>query len=62
MILKDVYERFVKKTPVSVMVRATIENVLAADRLDSIFKENARHQYTGDLLFSTVADILGLVV
>jgi hypothetical protein len=27
MILKDVYERFLKKAPVSVMVRATIENV-----------------------------------
>jgi IS4 transposase len=62
MILKDVYERFVKKAPVSVMVRATVENVLAADRLDAIFKENARRQHPGDLLFSTVADIMGLVV
>jgi hypothetical protein len=62
MILRDVYERFAKKAPVSVMVRATIENVLAADRLDAIFKENARRQHTGDLLFSTVADIMGLVV
>jgi IS4 transposase len=62
MILKDVYDRFAKKTPVCVMVRATIENVLAADRLDAIFDENAEEQYTGDLLFSTVADIMGLVV
>jgi len=62
MILKDVYERFAKKAPVSVMVRATIENVLAADRLDAIFEENARQQRAGDLLFSTVADIMGLVV
>ena len=62
MILKDVYERFAKKAPVSVMVRATIENVFAADRLDAIFEENARQQYAGDLLFSTVADIMGLVV
>jgi hypothetical protein len=62
MILRDVYERFVKKAPVSVMVRATIENVLAADRLDRIFEENAQKQVVGDLMFSTVADILGLVV
>jgi IS4 transposase len=62
MILRDVYERFAKKTPVSVMVRATIENVLAADRLNAIFEENAQQQYSGDLLFSTVADIMGLVV
>jgi IS4 transposase len=62
MILKDVYDRFAKKTPVCVMVRATVENVLAADRLDAIFDENAEQQYNGDLLFSTVAEIMGLVV
>ena len=62
MVLRDVCERFARKTPVSVMVRATIENVLAADRLDAIFEENAQQQYSGDLLFSTVADVLGLVV
>jgi IS4 transposase len=62
MILKEVYDRFAKRTPVCVMVRATIENVLAADRLDAIFDENAEQQYAGDLMFSTVADIMGLVV
>lgn len=62
MFVRDIYERFAKKAPVSVMVRATIENVLAPARLDSIFEENAEKQYAGDLLFSTVADIMGLVV
>lgn len=62
MILKGIYERFAKKAPVSVMVRATIENVLTADRVDRIFENNAQQQYSGDLLFSTVADIMGLVV
>lgn len=62
MILKDIYERFAKKTPVSVMVRATIENVLAAERLDAIFEETAEQQRCGDLLFSTVSDVMGLVV
>lgn len=62
MILKEVYERFAEKTPVSVMVRATIENVLAADRLDELFEEHAEQQRPGELLFSTVLDIMGLVV
>lgn len=62
MILRDVYERFAKKAPVSVMVRATIENVLAEERLNRIFQKNAEQQIVGDLMFSTVADILGLVV
>jgi predicted regulator of amino acid metabolism with ACT domain len=42
------------------MVRATIENVLSSDRLDAIFEANAEQQHTGELLFSTVADIMGL--
>jgi len=62
MVLKDIYERFAKKKPVSVMVRATLENVLSADRLDAIFEENAQQQYSSDLAFSTVAQIMGLVV
>jgi hypothetical protein len=61
-ILKDAFDRFAKKTPVGVMVRSTLENVLSADRLDAIFEENAEEQYVGDLLFSTVAEIMGLVV
>jgi hypothetical protein len=62
MILEEIYERFAEDKPVSVMVRATIENVLAADRLDAIFEQNAQQQVIGELMFSSVADILGLVV
>jgi hypothetical protein len=62
MIMKDIYERFAKKAPVSVMVRASIENVLAAERLDSIFDRHAEQQYAGELMFSAVADIMGAVV
>jgi hypothetical protein len=62
MILQNAFERFAKKTPVSVMVRATLENVLSAERLDAIFAASAQQQYAGDLMFSTVADIMGLVV
>jgi hypothetical protein len=62
MILRNAFERFAKKTPVSVMVRATLENVLSAERLDAIFAAHAQQQYAGDLMFSTVADIMGLVV
>ena len=60
--LKDAFDRFAKKKLISVMARATIENSLSAPRLDAIFHENAEQQYAGDLLFSTVADIMGQVV
>ena len=60
--LEDAFDRFAKKKPISVMVRATIENSLSAPRLEAIFQENADQQYAGELLFSTVADIMGQVV
>ena len=62
MILREVYERFAEEKPISVMVRATLENVLAAERIDEIFARNAQQQVVGELMFSTVAEILGLVV
>lgn len=62
MVLNDIFDRFAKKTPVSVMVRAMMENVLKSESLDSIFDQNAKQQYAGDLMFSSVAEIMGLVV
>jgi len=60
--LNDAFDRFAKKKPISVMARATFENSLSAARLDAIFQEHAEQQYAGELLFSTVADIMGQVV
>jgi Transposase DDE domain len=62
MILADVFELFVKQSPVAVMVRATLENVLSAERLDALFAAHARRQRPSDLLFSLVVDLLGTVV
>lgn len=60
--LGDVFERFVEKSPISVMVRATLERVLSADRLDLWYERTAKKQYTRDLLFSTVYDLMSQVV
>jgi len=62
MVLSEVFELFVKQSPVTVMVRATLQNVLSAERLDAMFAEHARRQRPSDLLFSLVADLLGTVV
>ena len=62
MMLNDVFERFAADSPICVMARATLENVFAEDRLNTIFDENAQKQRDGELLFSTVADIMGSVV
>jgi Transposase DDE domain len=60
--LDAAFEKFCSKKPVSVMMRATLENVLSASRLNRLFDDHAQEQYTGELLFSTVADLMGEVV
>jgi IS4 transposase len=60
--LGNIFERFVKKSPISVMVRGTLERVLGADQLDAWFERTAQKQYTRNLLFSTVYDLLSQVV
>lgn len=62
MVLSDVFDRFVGDSPICVMARATLENVLAEDRLNAIFGGNAQKQRDGELMFSTVADMMGSVV
>lgn len=62
MILKDVFDRFVADSPICVMTRATLENVLAEDRLNSIFEQHAEIQRESDLMFATVADMMASVV
>ena len=44
--LGDVFERFVEKSPISVMARASLERVLCADRLDRWYERTAQKQYS----------------
>jgi IS4 transposase len=62
MLLSAIFERFVAKSPISVMARATMEHALTADALDALFDQNAEQQYTRELLFSSVVDLMGVVV
>jgi hypothetical protein len=62
MVLAEVFDCFVKQSPCCVMVRAALENVLSPDRLDRLFDQVPTRQRSGELLFSTVADLMGSVV
>lgn len=62
MFLGEVFERFAAQSPVSVMARAAFEHALSADAVDALFEEHAQRQYTRDLLFSQVVDLMALVV
>jgi len=62
MVFHAIFERFIEQSPVSVMFRGVLENVLAADRLDRLFARTARRQYVRELLFSNCVDVMSLVV
>ena len=62
MILNEVFERFVEESPVSVMARAVLENALTPTVVDTLFENVAEQQYTRQLLFSDVVDLMGAVV
>lgn len=61
MLLKDLVDRCVEKAPISFMMRAALENVFSAERLDALFEDAAKRQENRTLLFSTVVDMMGLV-
>src|SRR5438132_3665048 len=62
MLFKQVFERFVNDSPISIMVRGSLEYALSTEALDVLFSQTAQHQYTRELLFSSVVDVMSLVV
>jgi len=62
MALGKVFAAFAKESPVCVMIRGAMERILEPEKLDEWFEAHAEGQYTRDLLFSTVFDIISKVV
>jgi hypothetical protein len=62
MLLGPLFDRFVQRRPIGVMARGLLENVLQPQPLDDLFEELAQRQYTKELLFSQVVDLMSLVV
>lgn len=62
MLLEKLFDRFAKGSPLTVMLRGTLEYALRPELLDQLFAETAARQYTHKLLFSTLVDITALVV
>jgi len=60
--LSDMFERFVKQSPIAVMARALMERVFCPELLDDWFARTADRQYTKTLLFSTLFDLMSQVV
>ena len=62
MVLDDIFERFSRDSPLSVMAQGVIENALSPRLLDELFEDTARKQFTNKLLFSTTVDLMSVVV
>jgi IS4 transposase len=62
MILSDVFERFSQDSPLSVMAQGLMVNALSPRIVDQLFEDVAEKQYTNKLLFSTIVDLMSVVV
>jgi IS4 transposase len=60
--LGETFERFIQEAPISVMYRALLERALDPHELDRLFEREATNQYTRELLFSTLVNLMATVV
>ncbi len=62
MVFSDLFERFAADCPLPVMARATLENALNPRIIDQVFEDVADRQYTRKILFSSIVELMTLVV
>ena len=62
MVFSKMFEPFINQRPICVMARATLERLLDAGRIDDLFERVADRQYTQELLFSSLVELMSEVV
>src|SRR5512135_1023957 len=60
--LGEVFERFIQQAPISVMFRTLLEHALDPAEIDRLFEDHATRQYTREVLFSSIVELMGAVV
>lgn len=60
--LDALFDAFVQHSPISVMMRGLMERILQPERLDEIWKRHAKLQYQRELMFSSLVNLMNLVV
>ncbi|MFO0946056.1 MAG: transposase [Planctomycetota bacterium] len=56
------HDEFAKKSPPTVLVQATMAHALSSERVNALFEATAEAQYTRELAFSTLIDLMAPVV
>jgi Transposase DDE domain len=62
MLLGECFEKFLARSPVSVMVRGILERVFDPEKLERVFTDNALLQYTRELTFAHCVELMSAVV
>jgi IS4 transposase len=62
MLSRTVLDHLEKRCPEAVLVRSALENALPPEVVDEVFQNNRQRQYHRKLLFSSLVQLLGLVV
>ena len=60
--LGECFEKFLDRSPVSVMVRGILERVFDPEKLEQVFSDNALLQYTRELTFAHCVELMSDVV
>lgn len=61
MVLDNLMTRFAERAPVPVMARLAVQRALDRDWIDAVFEGHRQSQYTRELLFSSVVEIMSVV-
>ena len=56
--LNKMFEQLATRCPLPAMVRTLLENVFSAQQVNTLFEDQAEKQYTKELLFSTVVELM----
>jgi uncharacterized protein YegL len=60
--LDSVFDAFASKSPLTVIARGMMERAFNSEKLNEWFEKTAEVQYTRQLLFSSVFEIMSQVV
>ena len=61
MVMDEVMARFAERAPVPVMARLAVQRALDRNWIDTVFEEHRQSQYTRELLFSSVVELMSVV-
>jgi IS4 transposase len=59
--MEELLKRFSKEAPVAVMARLGLQRAIGAEWVNQVFEDHSKTQYTRELLFSTVVELMSLV-